>query len=53
MKTTHKSCENFEIEKVLGLRIEQIAWMKKYFEEHLLSFNPPKEWTTQKLRECI
>jgi len=42
-----------EIETVLGLRIEQIAWMKQYFKEHMLSFDPPKEFIDQKLRECF
>ncbi len=42
-----------EIEKVLGLRIEQIAWMKQYFEEHALPMEPPREFIDEKLRECL
>ena len=45
--------KNLEIETVLGLRIEQIAWMKQYFEEHLLNFDPPEKWKKQKMRECF
>ena len=45
--------QNIEIENVLGLRIEQIAWMKQYFEERGLSFDPPKEFINQKMKECF
>ena len=45
--------ETMEIETVLGLRIEQIAWMKQYFEEHCIPMVPPKEFINQKLRECL
>ena len=42
-----------EIEKVLGLRIEQIAYMKQDFVEHGLNLWPPKEFVNQMLKECL
>jgi len=45
--------KNIEINEVLGLKIEQIAWMKAYFVEHCLPFTPSKEFINQKLRECL
>ena len=42
-----------EIIEVLGLKIEEIAWMKHYFIEKGISFTPPKEFIKQKMRECL